>query len=72
MGMNPAQLGALGGGLNAQHMNQLRGLMPPNMLGSRVPFGGMSHAMGADGKDKPFRRNATHVAIAYFIKAAST
>ena len=47
-------------------------MMPGGMMGSRGPFAGLTHQMGAFARDKPFARNATHVAIAYFISADRT
>jgi hypothetical protein len=57
----------MGAALNNPY--QLSRLMNQGMLGGRSALGSMNNGLGIYGRDKPFGRNATHVAIAYFISA---
>ena len=60
------------GALNNPYLNQISRMMPPGTLGGRGALGALGQHMGTFGRDKPFGRNATHVAIAYFISADKT
>lgn len=66
--MNASQLALLQNQYYRQLMGGAAGVLPSNLLGNRMA-GGMHPVYNDDGSlQKPYRRNATHVAIAYYIQ----